>query len=149
MDKLVEREPVARKPLSASPALAIQFFLIPLAVVAVTAGIWVHLSSSHMASSRYALTIALLTMSSAAMGIIGTAQWVAVKFANRRPARETFSKTVVVSLVVMGIVGWADSLSSDMRSRNALASLGRWLHAEFGAARSVSGSESQLSLGSV
>jgi hypothetical protein len=46
----------------------------------------------------------------------------------------------------MGIVGWADSLSSDMRSRNALASLGRWLHAEFGAARSVSGSESQLSL---
>jgi len=119
---------------------------ILLIVLAVTAGIWVHLSSSHMASSRYVLTIALLTMSSAAMGVIGTAQFVAVRFANRWPARETFTKTMVASLVIVGIVGWADSLSSDMRSRNALASLGRWLHAEFGAGRSVSGSESQLSL---
>ncbi|MBM3779912.1 MAG: HEAT repeat domain-containing protein [Acidimicrobiia bacterium] len=40
MDKLVERQPVARPPLSAAPALAVQFFLIPLAVVAVTAGIY-------------------------------------------------------------------------------------------------------------
>jgi hypothetical protein len=46
----------------------------------------------------------------------------------------------------MGIVGWADSLSSDLRSRNALASLGRWVHTEFGPARGVAGSESQLSL---
>ena len=36
MDKLVEREPVPRNPLVAAPALAVQFFLIPLAVVALT-----------------------------------------------------------------------------------------------------------------
>lgn len=41
MDKLVEREPVARGPLATAPALAVQFFLIPLAVVAVTAAIYV------------------------------------------------------------------------------------------------------------
>jgi HEAT repeat protein len=41
MDKLVEREPGARKPLATAPALAVQFFLIPLAVVAVTAAIYV------------------------------------------------------------------------------------------------------------
>jgi HEAT repeat protein len=41
MDKLVEREAVARKPLATAPALAIQFFLIPLSVVAVTAAIYV------------------------------------------------------------------------------------------------------------
>ena len=35
MDKLVEREPAPRNPLVAAPALAVQFFLIPLAVVAV------------------------------------------------------------------------------------------------------------------
>src|SRR5215217_3905806 len=33
MDKLVERETAARNPLVAAPALAVQFFLIPLAVV--------------------------------------------------------------------------------------------------------------------
>ena len=40
MDKLVEREPVPQSPLAAAPALAVQFFLIPLAVVAVTGGIY-------------------------------------------------------------------------------------------------------------
>lgn len=36
MDKLVEREVITRNPLTAAPALAVQFFLIPLAVVAMT-----------------------------------------------------------------------------------------------------------------
>ena len=36
MEKLVEREPAARSPLVAAPALAVQFFLIPLIVVGVT-----------------------------------------------------------------------------------------------------------------
>jgi HEAT repeat protein len=40
MDKLVERESAPRNPLVAAPALAVQFFLIPLAVVAVAAGLY-------------------------------------------------------------------------------------------------------------
>ena len=35
MDKLVEREIATRNPLVAAPALAVQFFLIPLAVVGI------------------------------------------------------------------------------------------------------------------
>jgi HEAT repeat protein len=41
MDKLVEREDATRSPLSAAPALAVQFFLIPLAVVGVTVMVYV------------------------------------------------------------------------------------------------------------
>jgi HEAT repeat protein len=41
MDKLVERQPGPRGPLATAPALAVQFFLIPFAVVAVTAAIYV------------------------------------------------------------------------------------------------------------
>src|SRR5580692_5312465 len=41
MDKLIEREPAARNPLVAAPALAVQFFLIPLAVVGVTVMVYV------------------------------------------------------------------------------------------------------------
>ena len=41
MEKLVEREDATRNPLSAAPALAVQFFLIPLAVVAVTVLVYV------------------------------------------------------------------------------------------------------------
>jgi hypothetical protein len=40
MDKLVERESAPRNPLTAAPALAVQFFLIPLAVVAVAAVVY-------------------------------------------------------------------------------------------------------------
>src|SRR5213596_185777 len=41
MDKLVERETATRNPLVAAPALAVQFFLIPLAVVAITVTVYV------------------------------------------------------------------------------------------------------------
>jgi HEAT repeat protein len=41
MEKLAEREPGARNPLVAAPALAVQFFLIPLAVVGIAVGVYV------------------------------------------------------------------------------------------------------------
>ncbi len=41
MDKLDEREPATRSPLAVAPALAVQFFLIPLTVVAVTVAVYV------------------------------------------------------------------------------------------------------------
>jgi HEAT repeat protein len=41
MDKLVERETATRNPLVAAPALAVQFFLIPLAVVGVAVLVYV------------------------------------------------------------------------------------------------------------
>ena len=41
MDKLVEREAATRNPLAAAPALAVQFFLIPLAVVGLTVLLYV------------------------------------------------------------------------------------------------------------
>src|SRR6266545_6085640 len=51
MDKLDEREPATRSPLVAAPALAVQFFLIPLAVVAITVGVYVGFRSL-LADSR-------------------------------------------------------------------------------------------------
>jgi HEAT repeat protein len=41
MEKLVERENATRPPLNAAPALAVQFFLIPLAVVGITVLVYV------------------------------------------------------------------------------------------------------------
>ena len=41
MDKLVEREDAPRNPLAAAPALAVQFFLIPLVVVGITVLVYV------------------------------------------------------------------------------------------------------------
>jgi HEAT repeat protein len=41
MDKLIERESAPKNPLVAAPALAVQFFLIPLAVIAITVTVYV------------------------------------------------------------------------------------------------------------
>ena len=41
MDKLVEREAAARNPLTAAPAIAVQFFIIPLLVVGATVLVYV------------------------------------------------------------------------------------------------------------
>lgn len=51
MDKLVERENAPRNPLIAAPALAVQFFLIPLAVVAIAVTVYVGFRSL-LADSR-------------------------------------------------------------------------------------------------
>jgi HEAT repeat protein len=51
MDKLIERETAPRNPLVAAPALAVQFFLIPLAVVAVAVSVYVGFRSL-LADSR-------------------------------------------------------------------------------------------------
>src|SRR3954468_4103238 len=51
MDKLVERETAPRNPLTAAPALAVQFFLIPLAVVGITVTVYVGFRSL-LASDR-------------------------------------------------------------------------------------------------
>src|SRR5947209_11406397 len=54
MDKLVERETAARNPLVAATALAVQFFLIPLAVVAITVGVYLGFRSLLANDSRSA-----------------------------------------------------------------------------------------------
>jgi HEAT repeat protein len=41
MEKLIEREHAPRNPLVAAPALAVQFFLIPLAVVAIAGSVYI------------------------------------------------------------------------------------------------------------
>jgi HEAT repeat protein len=51
MDKLIERENAPRNPLVAAPALAVQFFLIPLAVVAIAVSVYVGFRSL-LADSR-------------------------------------------------------------------------------------------------
>src|SRR5262245_20110591 len=51
MDKLVERENAPRNPLAVAPALAVQFFLIPMAVVAPAVGVYVGFRSL-LADSR-------------------------------------------------------------------------------------------------
>jgi HEAT repeat protein len=119
MDKLVEREAVARGPLAAAPALAVQFFLIPLSVVAVTAAIYVGFRSL-LADDRTAQDYLIEIRTGG-----DNRRWPAAYELSRLmadPAVRASDKTLVPGL----IQAFEESKSGDPRVRRYLAlALGR------------------------
>ena len=119
MDKLVERQPVARSPLAAAPALAVQFFLIPLSVVAVTAAIYVGFRSL-LADDRTAQDYLIEIRTGG-----DNRRWPAAYELSRLmadPAVRAADKTLVPGLVQ----AFEESASADPRVRRYLAlALGR------------------------
>ncbi len=115
-----------------------------LLVLAVAAGVWIHLWFAHQASSRYVLTIVLLSTRNAAVGLLDFGRLAESWLAKRWPRARLAATTGL--LVVVSLVGTVDAVSSDFKSREALAGLGNWIYAEYGAASIVVGSESQLAL---
>jgi hypothetical protein len=112
--------------------------------LAVAAGIWIHLWYAHQASSRYVLTIVLLSTRSAAIGLLDFGR-LAGRWLSRRWPQPQMALTAGLLLIV-GLVGVVDAVSSDFHSRKALADLGRWIRAEHGESSLVVGSETQLLL---
>jgi 4-amino-4-deoxy-L-arabinose transferase-like glycosyltransferase len=117
---------------------------ILLIALAVAAGIWIHLWYAHQASSRYVLTIVLVTMQGAAIGVLEFGRLAGRWLSERWPRAQLMA--TVGALVVVAAVGTVDAVSSDFRSRAALASLGRWIHDQYPRAPLIVGSENQLML---
>ncbi len=119
MDKFVERESVARGPLANAPALAVQFFLIPLSVVAVTAAIYVGFRSL-LADDRTAQDYLIDIRTGG-----DNRRWPAAYELSRLmadPAVRAADKTLVPGLVA----AFEESESGDPRVRRYLAlALGR------------------------
>jgi HEAT repeat protein len=119
MDKLVERQTVARSPLATAPALAVQFFLIPLSVVAVTAAIYVGFRSL-LADDRTAQDYLIEIRTGG-----DNRRWPAAYELSRLmadPAVRASDKTLVPGLVQ----AFEESKSGDSRVRRYLAlALGR------------------------
>jgi 4-amino-4-deoxy-L-arabinose transferase-like glycosyltransferase len=117
---------------------------ILLIMLAVAAGIWIHLWFAHQASSRYVLTIVLVTMQGAAIGVFEFGRLAGRWLSGRWPRAQLMA--TVGALAVVAAVGTVDAVSSDFRSRAALASLGRWIHDQYPRPPLIVGSENQLML---
>jgi 4-amino-4-deoxy-L-arabinose transferase-like glycosyltransferase len=117
---------------------------ILLVVLAVAAGIWIHLWYAHQASSRYVLTIVLLSTRSAAIGLLDfarlTGRWLSARWLAARTAM------AAGLLSIVALVGVVDAVTSNFQSRAALAGLGKWIRTAHGADCLVVGSENQLQL---
>ena len=84
---------------------------------------------ADQASSRYVLTIVLLATAAADRAIdFGrlAESWLSRRWTQRRWSAET-----ALSLVVM-LVGTIDAVTSDFKSRKALAGLGNWTYDQYG-----------------
>ena len=120
MDKLVEREAGAPKPLARAPAIAVQFFLIPLIVVGATAMVYVgfrSLLSEDRSAEEY-----LTDIRSGG----SNRRWPAAYELSRMMANPEFAKKEEAKLAPELVKAFADSKQDDPRVRQYLAlTLGR------------------------
>jgi len=120
MDKLVEREAVARSPLSTAPAIAVQFFLIPLLVVGATVLVYIgfrSLLSEDRSAEEY-----LTDIRSGG----SNRRWPAAYELSRLMADPDFVKREEAKLAPELTKAFAESTNDDPRVRQYLAlTLGR------------------------
>jgi HEAT repeat protein len=120
MDKLVEREAAARNPLATAPAIAVQFFLIPLLVVGATALVYIgfrSLLSEDRSAEEY-----LTDIRSGG----SNRRWPAAYELSRLMADPAFVKREEATLAPELTKAFAESRNDDPRVRQYLAlTLGR------------------------
>ena len=120
MDKLVEREAVARSPMATAPAIAVQFFLIPLLVVGATVLVYVgfrSLLSEDRSAEEY-----LTDIRSGG----SNRRWPAAYELSRLMADPAFVKREEAVLAPELTKAFAESTNDDPRVRQYLAlTLGR------------------------
>jgi hypothetical protein len=120
MDKLVEREAAARSPLAAAPAVAVQFFLIPLLVVGAT--VLVYLGFRSLVTDDRSAQEYLTDIRSGG----SNRRWPAAYELSRLMADPEFTKSQEAMLAPELVRAFADSRDDDPRVRQYLAlTLGR------------------------
>ena len=120
MDKLVEREGAARSPMTAGPAVAVQFFLIPLLVVG--AMVLVYIGFRSLLSEERSAQEYLTDIRSGG----SNRRWPAAYELSRLLADPAFARREEASLAPELIKAFADSKNDDPRVRQYLAlTLGR------------------------
>lgn len=100
--------------------------------MAVTGGIWIHLSYMGQISSRYALSIVILAVPYTSLGLLsllGLISRTIARFSSRAWLRVAVPAAVVL---VIAAVSCGDALSNHYDSRESRAELGRWIRATYG-----------------
>lgn len=122
-------------------------YLPLLLVAAVTVGaIAIHVWGAYLASSRYVLSLVILTTPIAATGLLAICTWLAegVRRADgvvqAKIARQMSRRTLRFGLAIFALVGVIDAVSSSDQGREAKAIMGNWIRREFGSGAQVAGS---------
>jgi hypothetical protein len=115
-------------------------------VVATLAGIWVHLWYSHQASSRYSLSVVIITMPLAALGMLSFGRTLGRLLARARVERQHLGWATAGTALLLLVIGWTDAVGTQYHARAYCAELGRWIHDRYGRLRLIVGTYDQLSL---
>jgi HEAT repeats len=115
MDKLVEREAAARSPLAAAPAVAVQFFLIPLLVVGAT--VLVYIGFRSLVTDDRSAQEYLTDIRSGG----SNRRWPAAYELSRLMADPEFTKSQEAILAPELVRAFADSRDDDPKVRQYLA----------------------------
>lgn len=121
---------------------------LPLLLVAAMtmAAVTVHVWGAYLASSRYVLSLVIITTPIAATGLLAVCTWLAdgVRrtdgLAQAKLARLTSRRALRLGLAIFAVIGVVDAVSSSDQGREAKATMGNWIRREFGPGVHVAGS---------
>ncbi len=113
-------------------------FFVSMAVIA---AMWIHLWHAGDSSTRYPLLIALMATPWAALGLFALARWLARVLPAPRRRELPAAPLALVLLLMVGTLGWIDSLSARHGDRRARAGVGRWIHREYGPGATIVGTK--------
>lgn len=118
---------------------------LPAVVLALTTmgAIWVHTWYSGLASSRYILTVALISTGTAAAGLLDLCAALSrLRLAIRWPKWQRATLASLTSVVFL--YGCCDAFKTNYKGRVDKAALGAWIRERCGEQRVIYGSEEQL-----
>ncbi len=103
-----------------------------LVTIAVMAGVWIHIWFAHVGSSRYALTIVLLSTRCAGLGLLTASSWVSRMLVRNQehPGRIAWIHAAAVALLLAS--GNFEALRHHDQQRELRAALGRWVQVTYG-----------------
>lgn len=120
---------------------------LPAVVVSLVtlAAIWIHTWYSGLASSRYILTVVLISTGTAAAGLLSLCRAVSLCATEMKSPAWQSAAATSLAFVVLGF-GCFDAFQSNYEGRLDRAALGTWLRDHYGGDHVIYGSDEQLDL---
>lgn len=130
----------------ARPRLILRGDQWPMALLAlvICGGIWVHIWFYHLSSSRYFLSVAILSSPTAAAGWIHLSALARRVMAACRLPRGAWRWAPAAILYGLLVIGWADALTTNVELRRLDVRMGEWIARRFGRQPTILGVGDQL-----
>ena len=115
------------------------FFLVALIIMA---GIWLDFQYGQRTSTRYPLTIVLMSLPFAALAFLGISQWLRELAVRFNPGAQLQRMALITPAVLVFAINFSEVSAQRYNTWESYANIGHWMRAELGRPPMIAGHES-------